>query len=195
MAFSKKIYHIMAATLGAVLLIAGMAGAYEDEFASAEKIEGRHVVVYYHKGIDIPALDRQLNIRPSDKILAGKNLSAKSSPEAEFADMLDALFIHVCDILDMQLYTMQVDIKVCQDYGHLSRIYNGLFSSDLGGRKSFYVAGLNAIYISRDSFRREMLGHEMAHAIMSRYFVVQPPVKIQEILAMYVEYNLRKASK
>lgn len=195
MAFSKKIYHMMAVALGAVLLTAGMAGAYEDEFASAEKIEGKHVVVYYHNGMDIPALDRQLNMRPSDKILAGKNLSAKPSPEAELADMLDALFIHVCDILDMQLYTMQVDIKVCQDYGHLSRIYNDLFNSDLGGRKSFYAAGLNAIYISRDSFRCEILGHEMAHAVMSRYFVVQPPVKIQEILAMYVEYNLRKTAK
>jgi len=38
------------------------------------------------------------------------------------------------------------------------------------------------------------LGHEIGHAVISNYFVVQPPIRIQEVLAGYVEYQLRKAA-
>ena len=49
--------------------------------------------------------------------------------------------------------------------------------------------------LSADGFSREVLGHEMARAIMSHYFVIQPPLKIQEVMGMYVQYNLRKNAK
>jgi len=58
---------------------------------------------------------------------------------------------------------------------------------------SFYVNDISAIYISGENFRREILGHEIAHAIINHYFVVSPPIKVQEILAKYIEYQLRKA--
>jgi hypothetical protein len=37
-----------------------------------------------------------------------------------------------------------------------------------------------------------MIGHEMSHAIISRYFGIPAPVKVQEVSSMYVEYNLKK---
>ena len=39
--------------------------------------------------------------------------------------------------------------------------------------------------------RKGILMHEMSHAIISRFFPVPAPVKVQEVLAMYVEYNLQ----
>jgi len=36
--------------------------------------------------------------------------------------------------------------------------------------------------------------HEIAHAVISHYFIVPPPAKIQEVLAGYVEYDLRKST-
>jgi hypothetical protein len=38
-------------------------------------------------------------------------------------------------------------------------------------------------------------GHEMAHAAISNFFVAIPPVKVSELFAMYVEYNLIKDKK
>jgi hypothetical protein len=76
----------------------------------------------------------------------------------------------------------------------LAGIYRRLFDRDLGEVKSFYVYELNTIYTSAENFRRGIIGHEIGHAIMSHYFVVQPPVKIQEVLAGYVEYQLRKSA-
>ena len=108
--------------------------------------------------------------------------------------MVDTLFLRICDLLDMHLYSYRGNIKICRDYNQLSQIYRNLFNADLKGTRSFYTYDLNTIYISPESFQLGILGHEIAHAIISHYFVVQPPVKVAEVLAGYVEYQLRKAT-
>jgi hypothetical protein len=50
------------------------------------------------------------------------------------------------------------------------------------------------VYISYPEMTIGMLGHKIAHAIISHYFVVPPPAKIQEVLAGYVEYSIRKSA-
>lgn len=107
------------------------------------------------------------------------------------ADMLDGLFSRVCDILDMQLYSYQGTIKICRDGKHLSSVYRQLFNRDTE-MAAFYVSELNTIYIDSERFIPAVLGHEIGHAIMCQYFVVPPPVKVSEVLAGYVEYQLRK---
>jgi len=61
--------------------------------------------------------------------------------------------------------------------------------------RSFYVFDSNTIFISYQDLTLGMLGHEIAHAVISGYFVVPPPDKVQEVLAGYVEYSLRKAAR
>ena len=169
--------------------------ALDDGFGPSKKIEGKSVVIYCAPETDIPNLIQKLNIRPSDTILAGQPLTGDASYGNELAGALDTLCEQVSGILDMRLYNLKINIYVCKDTAQLEGIYRHMFSEDLGGRQSFYVYGLNSVYVSEDSFKREIVGHEMAHAIISHYFVVPAPVKIQEILSMYVEYNLRRAEK
>lgn len=166
--------------------------AVEDGFGSARKAEGSYFSIYYSAQIDTAILSQQLNIQPSDEIIVGKTAKRKNSSEVLLSDMLDTLFLRVSDILDMHIYSFQGDIKICSSQAQLEQIYSRLFNKSLNNQRSFYVYSLNTIYISADSFKREILGHEMAHAIISRYFVVMPPLKIQEVLAAYVEYQLRK---
>lgn len=170
---------------------------YNDGFGPAKKIEDKHFIVYYVPELDISVLSQQLNIRPSDKLIVGKSIERKLSSEAEFIDMLDTLFLRVCDILDMHLYSFQGNIKICQNHQQLKSIYSNLFNKELTSTHaySFYVYDVNAIYISAENFKREILGHEIAHAVISHYFVVLPSEKIQEVLAMYVEYQLRKTGE
>ena len=101
----------------------------------------------------------------------------------------------VSDILDMHIYSLKINIKVCRTPEELSELYKNMFNTGLGHQKSFYVYRTNTIYAYEDSFKREIIGHEMAHAILCHYFPVPPPVKIQEVLAMYVEYSLRRPEK
>jgi len=175
-------------------LTIGISYAVDDGFCPARKIEGKYFTVYYNPPLDIFSLNQQLNIHFSEQIMAGEPMKKDNSPEAELTGMLDTLFMRVCDILDMHLYSFQGKIKICQDSKQLNKIYNNLFNKE-PNIKSFYVYSFNTIYISKDDFKREILGHEIAHAIISHYFVVQAPVKIQEVLAMYVEYQLRRVGK
>lgn len=174
-------------------LATGVSYSYEDGFGPAKKVEGGHFTIYYAPELETSFLMQQLNLGVSDRFLTGETVKAANSP-IELTDMVDTLFARVCDVLDMQLYSYKGDIKVCKNFDHLKAIYKTLFDRELT-RQSFYVNDLNTIYISEEFFKPEILGHEIAHAVISHYFVVLPSVKIQEVLATYVEYQLRKTTK
>ena len=187
---SDKIHKFTIAALFLFLSL-GTLYAVEDGFGQARKIEGEHFTAFLALPLDEASLARKLNISSAEGIIIG-GATAEGS-HLGLASMLDTLFLQVSDILDMHIYSYTGTIKVCRDYSQLKEIYSNLFNTTLNNRYSFYVAGLNTVYISPESFTKEILGHEIAHAIISRYFVVQPPVKIQEVLAGYVEYQLRRA--
>lgn len=183
--------------LGAVLVSgAPRALAADDGLGFQKKIEGKYVTVYASSGLDAAGLAQQLDVRPSDELLSGRSSGLQgSTKEDTLGRMLDTLFIQVSNILDMHLYSMKVGIKICNTADELNDVYSRLFGSSLGGRRSFYIYDYNSIYVSADAFRPGIIGHEMSHAIISRYFGIPAPVKVQEVLSMYVEYNLKnKAS-
>lgn len=163
----------------------------EDGFGPAQRIKGGYFDIYYKQETRISDLVQQLNITPSDRVLAGEGAVSATG----LAGMLDTLFLRVSDILDMHLYSLRSNIKISPDYSHLRGVYRNLFNRDLDQMHSFYVHELNTVYILEENFRREILGHEIAHVIISHYFVVQPPVKVAEVLSGYVEYQLRKTSR
>jgi hypothetical protein len=158
----------------------------DDGFGSGQKAESRHFTIYYAQGLNPGELAQTLDLGTEDRVLG------QGSHGSDLGSLIDALFERVCNILDMQLYSYHGVIKVCRDFDQLNSVYNNLFDKDLTNRYSFYVHNLNTIYISAQHFKREVLGHEIGHAVISNYFVVLPSVKVQEVLATYVEYQLRK---
>jgi hypothetical protein len=164
--------------------------AIDDGFGAAKKIDSQHFIISYAPQLDPYLLLAKLNIRPGDLILsAGPSLNGEGLVVA-----LDALYSIVMQALDMNLYSLQGNLKICSDRDHLSRVYESIFGRELK-TSSFYINEYNTIYISADDFTKEVLGHEIAHMIISHYFVVQPPQKVAEILSGYVEYQLRKSSR
>jgi hypothetical protein len=168
-----------------------LAQEVDDGFGSAEQIEGQYFTIYFKSQADVGMLLSNLDVGSFDKLLVGKSAEKPVVLPKELGSMLDTLYLRVSDLLDMHVYSFHGKIKVCKDYAQLSRIYRDLFGHNLDTH-SFYVQELKTIYITEDNFKREILGHEIAHAIISSYFVVAAPVKIHEILARYVEYELRK---
>ena len=157
----------------------------DDGFGPSRRIESQHFTIYYAASLDSDELSGRLNIQHLDKIISG------SSYENNLGGMIDTLFSQVCDILDMQLYSFHGNIKICRDVEQVASVYQNLFDARLNNH-SFYVFDSNTVYVCADYFKREILGHEIGHAIISHYFVVLPSVKIQEVLATFVEYQLRK---
>ena len=175
------------------LLLTRAVFGLEADLTITQKIEGEHFTIFYDPALNTAELLRSLDIKAQDKILTGKIGGEGRSGEGQLADSVDALFLRACDILDMHVYSLKGNIKVCLDHAQVEKIYYELFNSALPSfSSSFYVPELSTIYIAADSFKKEVLGHEMGHAIMSNYFVVQPSVKVQEVLAGYIEYQLRK---
>lgn len=190
---TSRIYNIIIFGLIPLFITTCEIYAYDDGFGQARKIESEHFTIFYAPKLDEAELIQNLNITQTDRVLAG--VDTKQGSLSGLAEMLDILFLRVCDTLDMQLFSFKGNIKICKDYDHLNQVYKSIFDKDLGGMVSFYIYSFNTVYISADSFKREVLGHEIAHAVISHYFVVQPTMKIQEVLAGYVEYQLRKTTK
>lgn len=165
--------------------------AVDDGFIAARKISGQNLVIYLASGLDTLALLGQLNIGIADTFLAGSDAKPKVTYDEELARAVDALFVRVSDILDIRLYSYEGSVKICRDQEQLAGIYSNLFGRKLAGASSFYVHSLNSIYVTQESFKAGILGHEIAHAVISNYFVVLPSIRIQEILAGYVEFQLR----
>ena len=55
---------------------------------------------------------------------------------------------------------------------------------------AFYSHRSRTIVVSIDDITDRILAHEIAHAVICAYFVTPPPVRMQEILAQYVDKNL-----
>jgi hypothetical protein len=167
--------------------------AFDDGFASADKIEGKYFTLYYSLELKPVGLNEQLNITRKDQILVAAVQPA--SANESFSGMLDTLFLRVSDLLDIHLSSFHGTIKVCKDYVSLNNTYKQMFNDDLGDQHSFYIKNLNTIYISAESFSREVIGREMVYAILSQYFQVQTPASVQNVLASYVEYQLQNNSQ
>jgi len=108
------------------------------------------------------------------------------------AKTLDGLYQEVSDILDIHIYSFKGTIRVLPDKQALTGYFKRTYGIDFDERSLYYFEK-DIIYISLADMTVGMLGHEMAHAIISHFFVVPPPAKIQEVLCGYVEYSLRKS--
>ncbi len=164
----------------------------DDGFQPSARIESRHFSIFLEAGVDEGLLLQKLDIGPDHKILAGQALQAASFFPAGLPDLLDALFIWSCGVLDMNLFNYRGNIKIAKEPGRLKEVYFKLYGVAGRDEKAFYIYELNTLYISEQDFTKEILGHEIAHAIISNFFVVQPPQKVAEVLAGYIEFQLRK---
>ena len=153
--------------------------------------EGKYFSIYSCKNLDINELLSKLNF---DYFLHFDSLSKNpDAPKNILTQTLDSLYLEVSDILDIHIYSYHGNIKILPDKNGVNSAFKKYFGRDFPQR-SFYFHQKNTIYISFPDLTLGMLGHEISHAIISHYFVVFPPAKMQEILCGYVEYSLRKST-
>lgn len=107
------------------------------------------------------------------------------------AQILDVIYAEVSDILDIHIYSYRGEIRLVPNREEIARIFRRYTGSSIKER-AFYSYELNAIYVSAEDFTLGVLGHEIAHAIISHYFVVPPSMNVQEILCGYVDFTLRR---
>jgi len=150
--------------------------------------KGQYFSIYGYKGLDISYLLQKLNFSYLQYIGV---LSQSRDLKTTLANTIDAIYLEVSDILDIHMYSYHGKIYIFPDKSYISAVFKKYFGKEFPER-SFYLHPRNAIYISFSDLTLGMLSHEIAHAIISHYFVVPPPTKVQEVLCGYVEYIVRK---
>ena len=154
--------------------------------------KSKYFSLYGREDVDVYSLLNKLNF---DYFLQPDTLLEKDdqAPSGTLTKVLDALYLEVSDILDIHIYSFHGTIKILPDQDSVSAVFKKIFRRDFSER-AFYLHENNTIYLCLSDLTVGMLGHEIAHAIISHYFVVPPPPKIQEVLSGYVEYALRKST-
>lgn len=160
-------------------------------YCFAWELESKYFKADIDKAIDTRQLVEKLKV---DYFLRLGNNSGTGyyNPENLLKDGFDALYLEVSDILDIHMYDFQITLKIVNDKKYLSEIIQK-YNIETPESVSFYHWEKNMIYISWDEFDICVLAHEIAHAIISHYFVVPPSQKIQEVLSGYVDYSIRKS--
>lgn len=152
--------------------------------------EGQYFSIYAEGPVDVYPIVSKLNF---NYLVSGDRL-ANGPPDDQkqiLTKTVDGLYLQVSDIIDIHMYSFKGIIQLLPDKKSLSELIKKEFNLEFNER-SIYFFEKNTIFISRADLTLGMLGHEIAHAIISNFFVVPPPPKVQEILCGYVEYSLNK---
>jgi hypothetical protein len=159
--------------------------------ASAATLETRYYDVDLRPGVDMYAMIERLRDVPVIRY----ELLHEASETAQdiFAGMLDAVYLHACETLDIHMTSFRIGLVVLPDAPAVGRAVVP-FLGVPRQTPSFYHRDTNTIYISAADLRCGILAHETGHAVINHYFIVPPPEKMQEVLCGYVEYSLMRDS-
>ena len=86
---------------------------------------------------------------------------------------------------------LHVTIKVIKDRDTLNLFYRSQYGFGTDA-VAYYDQPSNTIYAWGSKISESVLVHEMAHSVIDNYFQVRPPRKIEELLAMHVDEQLRE---
>lgn len=152
--------------------------------------QGEYFSIYAPDGLDMRELLARLNYRHFLQVDSFLD-TREDDPRDLLSKTLDALYLQASDVLGIHIYSFHGVLEIFPDKIALHIFFKDFLNMDLEA-PSYYLHETGTVYISYKDLTLGMLGHEIAHAIISNYFVVLPSAQVQEILSGYVEYSLRK---
>ncbi len=160
----------------------------EESSADWTMVESQFFTIFCPKELDMEKIHKRINTRFVDVDLSAPAPS-KRNPEKLLAYKFDLLLKKVEAILDMYPRGIHIRVKICQNQEQLPAVGKNI-SGMTDSPNSFYIHRERIIYTTVGNLSEKVLCHEIAHAVIDHYFVILPPRKIQELLAMYVETHL-----
>jgi len=112
-----------------------------------------------------------------------------ANPQEKVQNQVDQLVGRVQEILDMRPAELKFAIELLPAPADVQKIYLELYQRRVDFI-AFYSPRNETVYFAINKLQRNIFAHEIAHAIIDRYFDKAPPVKIHELLAQYVEKQL-----
>ena len=113
---------------------------------------------------------------------------------------VDKIVETICSLLDMHPPNLRFGINLYRTQSEVTSAYyrasgtaNAYNAHGASGPApiAFYSHGPRNISVAIDNISDNVLAHEIAHAIISAYFVIPPPARMQEILAQYMDRHFQ----
>jgi hypothetical protein len=103
---------------------------------------------------------------------------------------VDKIVESICSLLDMFPPNLRFGITL---YGTQAEVTAAYRAQGMPGAApiAFYSHRTRNIAVAIDSINDNILAHEISHAVISAYFVIPPPARMQEILAQYMDKHFR----
>ncbi len=158
----------------------------------AKSFSSRHFNVEFIEKTDVYKLFERISLNTANYEF---HLSENKDIETALINNLDQIYLEVCAALDIHMESFMINLKVFSSRLSLGDALFSLYGKRMDALPSFYFFETNTIYISLEDITAGMFAHEVAHALISHYFVVPPPQRIQEILAGYAEYTIKKKNR
>lgn len=152
----------------------------------AFEIEGKYATILYEKEEHLRTFNKNLFLGSLAYLLKGKRGITVSE---EVSGKTDAVVEQVRQILGMFPDGFKLTIVLLPTEKEVNKAYRDSFSVD-SDFIAFYSPRDKTMYLSVKHVELGVLAHETAHAVVSQYFVIPPPAKIQEVLAQYVETQI-----
>jgi len=151
---------------------------------------GRFCTVFYEKDVDLKLVNSHIILNFSD-FYSPRQFREKPDLSIEniLAGKFDAIFNRVEEVLDMYPTKLHLTINIYKSRENLDIVYEQIFDEP-NVATSFYIYKTNTIYTTESNINENILAHEIAHSIIDHYFVILPPRKVQEILAVYADVHL-----
>ncbi len=142
----------------------------------------QYALIHYRTEEDLLAFTR--NIGSSFSFFLdrsrGRELTAKR---------VDQLVKAVSAVLGMPVLNLRFSVYVYERQEDLDNRYFAL-TGKRPGPAAFYDHKSKSIAVSLARVSKNILAHEIAHAVICSYFNFPPPAPMQEILARYVDEHL-----
>jgi hypothetical protein len=103
---------------------------------------------------------------------------------------VDKIVETICSLLDMYPPNLRFGITLYWTQAEVTAAYRAQGMSG-AAPIAFYSHRTKKIAVAIDSINDNILAHEIAHAVVSAYFVMPPPARMQEILAQYMDKHFR----
>lgn len=175
----------MVGGLAAGLVLGTAAVARAEELEGWSRVDSLYCTVWVHPDVPVRAAERQLSV----SMLRGSRVSRALSAEERLGAKCDAIFKAVERTLEMYPTGLRARVLVFHDPHEIEQRHAQRYGFGTEA-EAFYVRENDSIYTTAGSLSTSVLAHEMAHSVMSHYFTVRPPRKIEELLAIHVDANL-----
>ena len=150
------------------------------------EISSRYATIQYENEELLREFDNELLLGGLSNIMRFKK---SITWQDEVKNKVDVIVERVVVLLDMRPVELRFRLVLLSSETEVQKVYKEKYNKNVD-YIAFYAPKEKTIYVSVNDIRIGVLAHELAHLIIDLYYNVTTPIRIQELLAQFVETHL-----